>query len=115
MVYDPRIFGGGQHLSRDVALEAEGVQDDVEKEYFEKMNKMNGKEKSTFKEFLNQSFKEGAQTQVSKNQQQIILFRLKQFFLKFQNAQCSEEKKEYDLKRNFKIYKNVRKEPDLSL
>ena len=54
VVYDPRIFGDGGADRRD-----EINDDRVEREYFERMNKMHtsGPEKSSFKQFLSENFR----------------------------------------------------------
>ena len=59
VVYDPRIFGGEGGGKDTARSRRTGEEDEVEREYFERMNKFNGKgpEKSSFKQFLNDSFR----------------------------------------------------------
>ena len=66
VVYDPRIFGAAPDSSVPTIAE-----DDVEKDYFNKMNVFNGKDsdrtshkeerKNSFRQFLSESFKDGTQ------------------------------------------------------
>ena len=66
VVYDPRIFGTAPDSSVPTIAE-----DDVEKDYFNKMNVFNGKDsdrkphkeerKNSFRQFLSESFKDGTQ------------------------------------------------------
>ena len=63
VVYDPRIFGtqGGGRREEEGTLAGRrgGEEDEVEREYFQRMNKFNGKDtdKNSFKQFLSDSFR----------------------------------------------------------
>ena len=67
VVYDPRIFGSGRHATdgetrREGGEDGEGggAEDPVEKAYFEKMTRMHSQERTTYKGFLGDSFKDGS-------------------------------------------------------